>query len=266
MATEGDRWIVTERADGTNVNNWHWTMKDTSEYVKALLSAVVQRQGIFPPTGSLSSTRITEVRLGGEASVTSRKGRTFLIFELQLLIKWEGQIPDVGKESEVCSGDILFPDISPETLDELEVEFSSTSRSSVLSEAMRTEGVACLKRVICACMRALLQEAVEKASGVENLSASSATRSLTNLDPIETTAREQAPVRLAGPSAVEALSTMPDVPRVLVMGLRKMVSHPTLVNVLRFGCCKITDEHVPSLAAALAYSECAIQVHFSAYP
>jgi len=26
---EGDaRWIVEDRADGTNVNNWHWKEKD----------------------------------------------------------------------------------------------------------------------------------------------------------------------------------------------------------------------------------------------
>jgi activator of HSP90 ATPase len=32
---EGDpRWIVEERADATNVNNWHWTEKNATLWSK----------------------------------------------------------------------------------------------------------------------------------------------------------------------------------------------------------------------------------------
>ncbi len=32
---EGDpRWIVEERADAVNVNNWHWTEKNASQWSK----------------------------------------------------------------------------------------------------------------------------------------------------------------------------------------------------------------------------------------
>jgi len=32
---EGDpRWIVEERPDATNVNNWHWTEKNASQWSK----------------------------------------------------------------------------------------------------------------------------------------------------------------------------------------------------------------------------------------
>ena len=35
---EGDeRWIVKERADGQNCNNWHWTTKDVSGHTKTVL-------------------------------------------------------------------------------------------------------------------------------------------------------------------------------------------------------------------------------------
>lgn len=42
---EGDpRWIVEERADATNVNNWHWTERDASNWstdkLKTLFLAV----------------------------------------------------------------------------------------------------------------------------------------------------------------------------------------------------------------------------------
>ena len=36
---EGDeRWIVKERADGQNCNNWHWTTKDVSGHTKKVRS------------------------------------------------------------------------------------------------------------------------------------------------------------------------------------------------------------------------------------
>ena len=38
---EGDgRWIVKEREDGANCNNWHWTTKDVSGHVKDALKTV----------------------------------------------------------------------------------------------------------------------------------------------------------------------------------------------------------------------------------
>ena len=33
------------------------------------------------------------------------------------------------------------------------------------------------------------------------------------------------------------------------------VAHPTLVNELRFGCCGLTDAHIPALTSALSFSE-----------
>ena len=37
-----DRWIVKEREDGANVNNWHWTSKNVSSHVNASLSSAVK--------------------------------------------------------------------------------------------------------------------------------------------------------------------------------------------------------------------------------
>jgi hypothetical protein len=35
---EGDpRWIVEERADATNVNNWHWSEKNANKWSKEKL-------------------------------------------------------------------------------------------------------------------------------------------------------------------------------------------------------------------------------------
>ena len=39
---EGDaRWIVEEREDSTNVNNWHWTEKNATKWSKERLSTLL---------------------------------------------------------------------------------------------------------------------------------------------------------------------------------------------------------------------------------
>ena len=45
---EGDpRWIVEERPDATNVNNWHWTEKNADAWSKAKLK-VFSRDSFGP--------------------------------------------------------------------------------------------------------------------------------------------------------------------------------------------------------------------------
>ena len=39
---EGDpRWIVEERPDATNVNNWHWTEKNADQWSKAKIKVII---------------------------------------------------------------------------------------------------------------------------------------------------------------------------------------------------------------------------------
>ena len=39
---EGDpRWIVEERPDATNVNNWHWTEKNADQWSKAKIKVLM---------------------------------------------------------------------------------------------------------------------------------------------------------------------------------------------------------------------------------
>ena len=54
---EGDeRWIVKERADGANCNNWHWTTKDVTGHTKQVLGDKLKELE-FPP-GPLELCRI----------------------------------------------------------------------------------------------------------------------------------------------------------------------------------------------------------------
>ena len=48
----------------------------------------------FPPGGLLAHCRIRSAEVKGDCSVNNRKGRTFLIYEFEVKIKWEGETRD----------------------------------------------------------------------------------------------------------------------------------------------------------------------------
>ena len=57
---EGDpRWIVEERPDATNVNNWHWTEKNADSWSKKKLEELFVNQVIESP--SVGSVVIEEL-------------------------------------------------------------------------------------------------------------------------------------------------------------------------------------------------------------
>jgi len=64
---EGDpRWIVEERVDGTNVNNWHWTEKNAFQWSKARIGELLTGLEVSGPEGSAQLTEVANI--SGEAS------------------------------------------------------------------------------------------------------------------------------------------------------------------------------------------------------
>jgi len=86
-------------------------------------------------------------------TVQSRKQKKFPLYELELTLKWEGQLWDeAGKVVTEAKGKIKIPDLSEETFDDLEMTVTLEDEMNVnrpLKEAMRTTGC---KRVREACM------------------------------------------------------------------------------------------------------------------
>ena len=162
---EGDqRWIVKERADGANVNNWHWTTKNVTSHVTEQLNEGVKGD-IFPPDSLMANCRIKSAETSGEASVNNRKGRTFIIYELEMKLKWEGELRDAeGTVLEKGSGSYRLPDVSAESLDDLEIEFETKSRGSSLSEAMRTHGARCVRSSVQNTIKRLQAEVTAEAA------------------------------------------------------------------------------------------------------
>lgn len=90
----------------------------------------------------------------GEVTVQSRKQKKFPLYELEITLKWEGQLWDAdGKVVTEAKGKIKIPDLSEETWDDLEMTVTcddETSAMKPLKEAMRLAGC---KRVREECMK-----------------------------------------------------------------------------------------------------------------
>ncbi|XP_011551890.2 activator of 90 kDa heat shock protein ATPase homolog 1 [Plutella xylostella] len=122
---EGDpRWIVEERPDATNVNNWHWTEKNAGPWSKDRLKELLTNLNI---TQNGVDCKISEVeKIDGEASANNRKGKLIFFYEWNLKLKWEGRI---AGGSDVIKGEIEIPNLSEEN-DIGEVDITVTIKGS----------------------------------------------------------------------------------------------------------------------------------------
>ncbi|XP_059052985.1 activator of 90 kDa heat shock protein ATPase homolog 1 [Achroia grisella] len=122
---EGDpRWIVEERPDATNVNNWHWTEKNAGPWSKDRLKELLNNLKI---TQNGVDCKITELeKLDGEASANNRKGKLIFFYEWDIKLKWEGKLTG---GSDIVKGDIHIPNLSEEN-DVSEVDMTVTIKCS----------------------------------------------------------------------------------------------------------------------------------------
>ena len=88
---EGDpRWIVEERPDATNVNNWHWAEKNADSWSRQKLKDLFMEK-------QLSDSGVVHITLDGvescegEARVTNRKGKILVFFEWNIVLTFRGQ-------------------------------------------------------------------------------------------------------------------------------------------------------------------------------
>lgn len=98
---EGDpRWIVEERADAKNVNNWHWTEKNagpwSKEKIKSLFTGFVidsDKCNLFVFAYEIDFIEITEVsKCEGDANANNRKGKLIIFYEWEVELAWKGII------------------------------------------------------------------------------------------------------------------------------------------------------------------------------
>nr|CAX71081.1 Activator of 90 kDa heat shock protein ATPase homolog 1 [Schistosoma japonicum]CAX76403.1 Activator of 90 kDa heat shock protein ATPase homolog 1 [Schistosoma japonicum]CAX76408.1 Activator of 90 kDa heat shock protein ATPase homolog 1 [Schistosoma japonicum] len=157
---EGDpRWIVEERADAKNVNNWHWSDKDATNWSIKTIKQLLQGSII---ENDLYTCKIAEVsKCEGEANVHVRKGKLIYFYEWQITIDWEGIIKGSDNKTKF-KGKVEVLNLSDEyTVDELETETSWTSSSDdgdLVGNFMKSFGVDFIKSKLREYLRQLKEE------------------------------------------------------------------------------------------------------------
>lgn len=143
---EGDpRWIVEERPDAINVNNWHWTEKEASPWSRETFDQLFK--GMVIEQSSIGKVTIDSLgTVQGEACINNRKAKLIYIFEWDIELKWSGR---VNGNDQVVNGIIRIPNLSDENeIDEIDVcvtindddKKSHPDISDALKEMVRKNG------------------------------------------------------------------------------------------------------------------------------
>jgi activator of HSP90 ATPase len=155
---EGDsRWIVTQRADGKNVGNWHWTEKNlfpfTEKRAKEVFVDVVLLTAKDLGDGlSLSATVTRCDRCDGESVVMNRKGKLLFIFDFSLTLRYEATLTAADKDPVKCKGEIVVKEIAnDEPSPNIKVsqdENAPAKEAARVAQTLRADARAPLMRVI----------------------------------------------------------------------------------------------------------------------
>eukprot|EP00033_Pygsuia_biforma_P003678 GCRY01004028.1.p1 GENE.GCRY01004028.1~~GCRY01004028.1.p1 ORF type:complete len:338 (-),score=39.26 GCRY01004028.1:279-1292(-) len=160
---EGDaRWIVSEREDGANVNNWHWRERDIFPWCKTKVTELFENLTLLSgPFMNCKTTKI--VNVNGDATVANRKGRTICFYDISLKIDWECLIEKETEDDVKVEGQIKISDFCQDD-DDMDVKFtcaSETQSSREVREKLRKEGYAKVmeqKRLFCETLKQALAD------------------------------------------------------------------------------------------------------------
>lgn len=135
------RWIVEERPDATNVNNWHWKESNATGWSRDKLHELFTCFDIAD--GNLSSTVVEFDRLNGEATANNRKGKLIFFYEWDIILKWTGKILNDDTNTKI-TGKVTIPNLSEENdLDEIDITITvdeSNDKSEILKQFMYNIG------------------------------------------------------------------------------------------------------------------------------
>ncbi|XP_035204980.1 activator of 90 kDa heat shock protein ATPase homolog 2-like [Stegodyphus dumicola] len=133
------RWLVEERPDAKNVNNWHWSEKDASQWSKQKFDELFIGTKIETNSACCEITEITQC--DGEAIVNNRKGKLIFFYEWALEMQWSGVLINANTKA---SGTIEVPNFSEEhEIKIVDVNVYSSSvgpEGEILKNIMKTTG------------------------------------------------------------------------------------------------------------------------------
>ncbi|XP_015785084.1 activator of 90 kDa heat shock protein ATPase homolog 1 [Tetranychus urticae] len=156
------RWIVEERPDAANVNNWHWTEKNATEWSKNKIKSLLEN--LIIDESGLGTCKLTEISsIEGEAFANNRKAKLIFFYEWNIKAKWEGNLNGSTAEKTV-TGEIEIPNLSEENdPEEIEVQVfvkkgENTVDGDALKELMRHKGTTLIQNKLGDYIRELKQD------------------------------------------------------------------------------------------------------------
>lgn len=144
---QGDpRWIVEERPDSTNVNNWHWTERDASTWSKIKLKELFQTLKEETVDGSWGIEEVKTVT--GEATVNNRKGKLIYFYEWDITLNYKGIVAGSDLEHK---GTISIPNLSDENsssdLDVQVIAKDDAKNAEKLKTVIRKNGISMCQKI-----------------------------------------------------------------------------------------------------------------------
>ena len=140
---EGDpRWIVEERPDATNVNNWHWSEKNADAWSKKKLNELftdATLEDASLPNGKVILESLDKCE--GEARANNRKAKLIFFYEWELTLKWRYE-PKADNDEEEVKGTVAIPNLSEEHTDMKDVDLEiAITTSPKKKEAEKEEKI-----------------------------------------------------------------------------------------------------------------------------
>lgn len=155
---EGDpRWIVEERADATNVNNWHWAEKNATPWSRTRLTDLLQSLAV--EEGPVSVKVDTIKTLEGEATANNRKAKLIFLYEWEIKLAFLARVS--GSDIEY-TGSLEIPNLSDENdASEIDVNISIDTRGpheSVIRDLLSKVGTEKIRAALGTYIRELKEE------------------------------------------------------------------------------------------------------------
>lgn len=145
---KGDpRWIVEERADATNVNNWHWTEKNATPWSNDKLKELLEGLKLEDDKHKCQIAEVTKIE--GEASASNRKAKLIFFYEWVIAAKWKGKL---AGSNETYDGQLEIPNLSeendPEDVDVNVTVTTDDDEGHALKDFLRSTGTKVIRQQI----------------------------------------------------------------------------------------------------------------------
>eukprot|EP00002_Diphylleia_rotans_P021001 TRINITY_DN4083_c0_g1_i2.p1 TRINITY_DN4083_c0_g1~~TRINITY_DN4083_c0_g1_i2.p1 ORF type:complete len:275 (+),score=70.08 TRINITY_DN4083_c0_g1_i2:63-887(+) len=166
---EGDsRWIVEDRADGKNVNSWHWEEKNITPKAKERFIFHLNTAVLVENEGGVTVTVDGVDVTAAEATMMNRRGRMRCIFEITAKVKWTGsKVAADGEKLGSANGSYEIEEFTHDGPEECEIKSTlNDSKPGVPAEiyaVVKSAGIKSLK----AKLSAFLQETIAACLNVD---------------------------------------------------------------------------------------------------